>query len=61
MAHAEGSATMASVLRAMAKEGALPGALFAGLLPAYLRQGPHMLICLPLMEQLRGLLGLAPI
>jgi solute carrier family 25 uncoupling protein 8/9 len=35
-----------------------PLALFRGVLPAYLRQGPHVLICLPLTEQLRGALGL---
>ena len=59
MAH-EGrtNASMRSLVAALYREGALPGALFRGLLPAYLRQGPHMLICLPLMEQLRAVLGL---
>jgi len=51
-------ATMRSVLRALAAERALPGALFRGVLPAYLRQGPHALIMLPVMEKLRALLGL---
>jgi dicarboxylate transporter 10 len=54
-------ASMRGTLAALSREGALPGALFRGLLPAYLRQGPHMLITLPLMEQLRLALGLATI
>ena len=59
MAH-EGpsSASMRGLVVALYREGALPGALFRGLLPAYMRQGPHMLICLPLMEQLRAALGI---
>lgn len=52
------SASMRGVVAALYREGALPGALFRGLLPAYMRQGPHVLICLPLMEQLRLALGL---
>lgn len=33
--------------------------LFRGWLPSYLRLGPHALICFPLFEQLRKLLGLS--
>ena len=59
---ADGSVeTMRSVLRALAAERALPGALFRGVMPAYLRQGPHALIMLPVMEKLRALLGLDPV
>jgi len=54
-------ATMRDVLRALHRERALPGALFRGVLPAYLRQGPHALIMLPVMERLRALLGLDPV
>lgn len=45
------------IARAILAKGG-PLALFRGVLPAYLRQGPHVLICLPLTEQLRGALGL---
>lgn len=31
---------------------------FRGWLPAYLRLGPHALICFPIFEQLRTLFGL---
>ncbi len=37
-------------------EGALT--LFRGWLPSYLRIGPHALICFPLFEQIRRLMGL---
>lgn len=47
-----------SVLRALRAEGGLPGALFTGVLPAYLRLGPHALICFPIFEELRRLMGL---
>jgi hypothetical protein len=50
--------TMRSVLRGLAAEGGLPLSLFRGLLPAYLRLGPHALIAFPIFEQLRGALGL---
>ena len=53
--------TVRGVLRALSAEGALPRALFRGVLPAYLRQGPHALIMLPVMEWLRGALGLPPV
>lgn len=33
-------------------------AMFKGWLPAYLRLGPHALICFPVFEQIRRLLGL---
>lgn len=53
MAHA-GRSSMRATVAALSREGALPFALFRGVLPAYyLRQGPHVLLCLPLMEQLR--------
>jgi solute carrier family 25 (mitochondrial dicarboxylate transporter), member 10 len=35
-----------------------PLALFKGWLPSYLRLGPHALICFPVFEQIRRLLGL---
>jgi hypothetical protein len=49
---------IASVLRQLAREGALPLGLFRGLVPAYLRLGPHALIAFPIFEQLRRLFGL---
>jgi solute carrier family 25 protein 34/35 len=58
MACPERQESIASVLRALRAEGGLPGSLFRGLLPAYLRQAPFVLICMPLMEQLRAALGL---
>lgn len=58
MASAEKQETVASVVRSLWREGALPGSLFRGIVPAYLRQGPFLFICLPLMEQLRAALGL---
>lgn len=53
--------TMRSVLRTLSAQGQLPGALFTGVKPAYLRQGPHALICWPVMEFLRAQLGLDPV
>ena len=38
------------------KEG--PHMLFRGWLPSYLRLGPHAMICFPVFEQLRRMLGL---
>ncbi len=35
-----------------------PKALFKGWLPSYLRLGPHALICFPLFEKIRHILGL---
>jgi len=58
MASKSTSMSTASILRDILREGG-PASLFRGVLPAYLRQGPHVLICLPLMEQLRALLGLS--
>ena len=49
--------SMAALARGVLAEGGVRG-LFRGLVPAYMRQGPHVLICLPLLEQLRRLLGL---
>jgi hypothetical protein len=51
--------TIRSVLRQLAGEGSLPWSLFRGLVPAYLRLGPHALIAFPIFEQLRAALGLA--
>lgn len=45
--------TFGSVVR---KEGML--ILFRGWLPAYLRLGPHALICFPIFENIRRLFGL---
>eukprot|EP00981_Chlorochromonas_danica_P000690 scaffold147_cov164-Ochromonas_danica.AAC.7 len=42
--------------RVVEEEGAL--VLFRGWLPAYLRLGPHAIICFPVFEQLRRLFGL---
>eukprot|EP01038_Epipyxis_sp_PR26KG_P006961 gene6961-9516_t len=39
------------------KEGVL--VLFRGWLPAYLRLGPHALLCFPIFEQIRKLFGLS--
>jgi hypothetical protein len=50
--------SMSSVLRQLAREGALPFGLFRGLVPAYLRLGPHALIAFPIFEQLRAAFGL---
>ena len=52
--------TMRSVLRRLSAQGKL-GALFTGVQPAYMRQGPHALICWPVMERLRAALGLDPV
>jgi hypothetical protein len=53
--------TMRSVVQQLSREGALPWALFKGVHPSYMRQGPHALIMWPVMEQLRGWLGLDPV
>jgi hypothetical protein len=50
--------TLRSVVRGLAREGGFPLSLFRGVLPAYLRLGPHALICFPLLEQLRRALNL---
>lgn len=57
---AEGRPTsIVAVVRGLAAEGGgFPLSLFRGVVPAYLRLGPHALICFPLFEQLRVLLGL---
>ena len=50
--------TLRSVVRDLAREGGFPLSLFRGVVPAYLRLGPHALICFPLLEQLRRALNL---
>ena len=51
--------SIVAVVRGLAAEGGgFPLSLFRGVFPAYLRLGPHALICFPLFEQLRALLGL---
>lgn len=47
-----------TVLVQLKREGGLPLSLFRGLVPAYLRLGPHALIAFPIFEQLRLALGL---
>jgi hypothetical protein len=51
--------TLRGVLRGLALEGGLPGSLFVGVLPAYMRLGPHALIAFPVFEQLRHVFGLS--
>ena len=51
--------TMRGVLRGLAAEGGLPRSLFIGVLPAYMRLGPHALIAFPIFEQLRAIFGLS--
>jgi hypothetical protein len=53
--------TMRSVVQQLSREGALPWALFKGVHPSYMRQGPHALIMWPVMEHLRAWLGLDPV
>ena len=53
-----GEGGMRAVLRQLAREGALPRGLFRGLVPAYMRLGPHALIAFPIFEQLRRAFGL---
>eukprot|EP01040_Poterioochromonas_malhamensis_P002843 gene2843-3027_t len=48
---------MLNMIRVVLKEEGLM-IFFRGWLPAYLRLGPHALICFPVFEQLRRLLGL---
>ena len=50
--------SIASVVRALAREGGFPLSLLRGVVPAYMRLGPHALICFPIFEQLRALLSL---
>ena len=51
--------TMRGVLRGLTAEGGLPRSLFIGVLPAYMRLGPHALIAFPIFEQLRAVFGLS--
>ena len=50
--------TIPSVLRELSLEGGFPLTLFRGIVPSYLRLGPHALIAFPIFEQLRMALGL---
>jgi hypothetical protein len=45
------------VMKAYREEGIL--VFFRGVMPAYLRLGPHALLCFPIFEQLRRFLGLS--
>ena len=49
--------SMVALCRGVLAEGGVAG-LFRGVIPAYLRLGPHALICFPIFEQLRRLLSL---
>ena len=46
-----------SFMKVVKEEGVLT--LFRGWVPAYLRLGPHALICFPILEQIRRLFGLS--
>ena len=46
-----------SLMKVVKEEGVLT--LFRGWVPAYLRLGPHALICFPILEQIRRLFGLS--
>ena len=59
MSAAGEAGTLRGVLRGLAAEGGLPRSLFVGVLPAYLRLGPHALIAFPIFEQLRAAFGLS--
>jgi Mitochondrial carrier protein len=50
--------SMLSIFRTLHAEGGLPFSLFRGVLPAYFRLGPHTLICFPILERLRHLMGI---
>ena len=52
---------LGDVVRELRHAGSFPFGLFRGVLPAYLRLGPHAFICLPLLEAFRDALGLPPI
>ena len=54
MSEGASSTNIVSILK---KEGIF--VLFRGWLPAYLRLGPHALICFPLFEQIRSIAGLS--
>ena len=58
MADDRQTVTIGSALRQLRREGGLPWSLFRGVVPAYLRLGPHALICFPIFERLRFALGL---
>lgn len=51
--------TVRAVLRRLAAAGGMPRSLFIGVLPAYMRLGPHALIAFPIFEQLRAAFGLS--
>ena len=48
--------SLSMVIRGVLQEG--PATLFRGWLPSYCRLAPHALICFPIFEQIRILLGL---
>jgi len=54
--NAHSSASTLDIFRAALREES-PRALLRGWVPAYLRLGPHALICLPLFEQMRAFVG----
>jgi len=57
MAASDATVTIGSALRQLRAEGGLPLSLFRGVVPAYMRLGPHALICFPVFEALRNALG----
>ena len=50
--------SISSVILQLSRESGFPYSLFRGLVPAYLRLGPHALVAFPIFEQLRRVLGL---
>jgi len=50
--------TISSVMQQLSRENNFPLNLFRGVVPAYFRLGPHALICFPIYEQFRNILGL---
>ena len=54
--NSENNASSLEILKTLLRKGNL--ALFSGWLPSYLRLAPHALICFPLFERIRIILGL---
>jgi len=50
--------TITTVMRQLSCEHNFPFNMFRGVVPAYFRLGPHALICFPIYEQFRNILGL---
>jgi hypothetical protein len=50
--------TITTVMRQLSCERNFPFNMFRGVVPAYFRLGPHALICFPIYEQFRNILGL---